>query len=172
MLDEENLRRLAEMGIDVYVPRAAAARAAAVVSPATGADGAHAIAASVPAVPGDPTAQVQPEVVLLADAVSTGARALVLNIVRTLAFARIACVHREASDEAALAGVRALVMFGDHQVRAAGALVPAQRQREIGWVVGAELAALAADGSAKRALWSELKRMARELATRSAAARR
>ncbi len=174
MLDEENLRRLAEMGIDVYVPRAAAERAASVASPARSAasDEARATAQSSGTDDGMSAAQAQATVVLLADATSASARGLIADVVRALGFASIACVCSEARDEGALATASALVMFGDRQVRAAGAVLPAQRQREIGWVAVAELATLAGDGSAKRALWSELKRMVRELAARRAPARR
>lgn len=179
MLDEVNLRRLAEMGIDVYVPRIAAARVAkaapaaadsmpAVATPSTAqpTSRAHADAPVASA----PTAQAV--VVLLADATLAIANALIVDVVRTLKFARITCVHGAAHDDAALAAASALIMFGDRHARLAGALLPAQRQREIGWVVGAELPALAGDAQAKRALWIELKRMMRELAARSDPARR
>lgn len=174
MLDEENLRRLAEMGIDVYVPRVAAQRAATIAPPArSGANaGWRATAQSARTDDGMSAEQTQAAVVLLADASSAGARGLIADVVRALGFASIACVCADARDEGALATASALVMFGDPEIRAAGAVVPAQRQREIGWVAVSELAALAGAGSAKRALWSELKRMARELAARSAPERR
>lgn len=183
MLDEANLRRLAEMGIDVYVPRVAAARAAQ-AAPAA----APAVADPLPAVAAPSSAQPilrahadapvavapteQAAVVLLADTALASANALVTDVVQTLKFARIACAQGVAHDEAALAAASALVMFGDRQARTAGALLSAQRQREIGWVVSAELPALAGDVPAKRALWNELKRMMRELAAHTDPARR
>ncbi len=174
MLDHDNLRRLAEMGIEVYLPRSTLQRDAVARPPLSAAEsGATRVEwASISEVVDGTAAQAAATVVLLADATTEGARALVANVVRALGFARIVCVLGEARDEAELAGAHAMVMFGDRQARAAGALVPAQRQREIGWVVGAELSALAANGSAKRALWSELKRMVGELAARAAVARR
>ena len=167
MLDEENLRRLAEMGIDVYVPRLAEHHADA--SPAQAAAGN--VGNSIPAPRGEPAIKTSIQVVLLGDAPSARARGLMTDIVRALGFAHVACARGDANDEALLAATSALVMFGERQVRAAGALVPAQRQREIGWVAAGELDTLAGDGAAKRALWSELKRMARELAGRSTPAR-
>ena len=180
MLDEANLRRLAEMGIDVYVPRVAVAHTA-MAAPAAVAD--PMLVVALPAstqrtlrVNADAaaaeTSSVSVAVVLLADAASASANALVADVMRTLRFARIGCAHASAHDDAALAAASALVMFGDRHVRAVGALLPAQRQREIGWVVSAELAVLARDASAKRGLWSELKRMMRELAARTDPARR
>lgn len=169
MLDEDNLRRLAEMGIDVYVPRRAGVQSP-LLAAASG--GVRVADKPVADLVDSNAAQVPANVVVLADATTKAARALVANVVHALGFAGITCAHGQARDEASLAAAHALVMFGDRQVRAAGAVVPAQRQREIGWVVGADLSALAADASAKRALWSELKRMARDLAVRGAAARR
>ncbi len=161
MLDEDNLRRLAEMGIDVYVPRKVTVHVGA-AAPAR--DGAQSTQESA--------TLAHTPVVLLADTTSSGARSLIADVVRALGFAQISCAHGDARDERVLANAHALVMFGGRQVLAAGALVPAQRQREIGWVATAELETLAHEGSAKRALWSELKRMARELAIRHAVARR
>lgn len=183
MLDEANLRRLAEMGIDVYVSRVAAARAAKAVSAV-----APAVADSIPAIATLPYAQPtsrahadapvafaptgQAAVVLLADITSASANALLAGVARALKLAGIACAHGEARDEAVLAAASALIMFGDRHARTVGALLPARRQREIGWIVSAELPALAGDAPAKRALWSELKRLIRELAVRSDPARR
>lgn len=183
MLNEANLRRLAEMGIDVYVPRVAAAcaaKAVPVVAPA--------VADSIPAVATLPCAQPtsrthvdvpvafgstgQAGVVLLADITSVSANALLADVVRALKLAGIACAHGEARDEAVLGAASALILFGDRHARTVGALLPALRQREIGWIVSAELPALAGDAPAKRALWSELRRLIRELATHSNPARR
>ena len=94
MLGEANLRRLAEMGIDVYVPRVAAARATQAVPAA-----APAVADSIPAVATSPSAQPtsrahadasvvfaptgQAVFVLLADTTSASANALLADVVRT-----------------------------------------------------------------------------------------
>lgn len=165
MLDEDSLRQLAEMGIDVYVPRRVAGSTVAASPPRDGAQPTQAPG-------GEPAIQAQTAVVLLADTTTAGARMLIADVVRALGFARISCAQCDAGDERALATAAALVMFGSGQVRAAGALVPSQRQREIGWVAAAELDTLAREGSAKRALWSELKRVARELAAHHAVAPR
>lgn len=166
MRDEASLRRLAEMGVDVYLPRAAmraavappalAADAQAVAEPVRQARPASAAAADSPA--------VAPAVLLLADIESPVAGKLLADVARALRFARIACTPARTRDEAELGAAVGLVMFGESQVRAVGASLPAERQREIGWVVGAGLSALSVDATAKRALWSELRRMTREMA--------
>ena len=145
MLDEADLRRLAENGVDVYVPRNA--DASQVGGAASTAMGPAASAGAVAAV-------------LLADVSAPRAAALVAAVKRALAFARVSCTHADVPDERALSDVQALVAFGDARARAAGALLSAQRQREIAWVVTREPAALATDAQGKRALWSELKRIA------------
>ena len=55
-------------------------------------------------------------------------------------------------------------MFGAALAREIGAAVPAERQKSIGWVGVAEPAEIAGNVAAKRALWSELKRLAHALA--------
>lgn len=156
-MDETGLRRLAEIGVDVYVPRDAA-RAAEATRPA------DAMPVRVPAAAADETAaRKAAHVLLLADASTGSGNALLAGVARALAFARIPCMHAATADEDALAGARALVAFGEARARAAGAVLSAQRQREIGWVVTADPATLAADARAKRALWSELKRIVRPL---------
>lgn len=146
MRDEADLRRLAEIGIDVYVLRGDSRKSSTgFVAPAS------------VAVRGGATA------VLLADGATPRATALLAAVTRALAFARVACTQASEPDENVLSGVMALVAFGEARARAAGATISAQRQREIAWVVTSEPAALAADARGKRALWSELKRIARQL---------
>ncbi|GAA0714462.1 hypothetical protein [Dokdonella soli] len=168
MRDETSLRRLAEMGIDVYQPRAASAMALRVLAdsapmapvPEHAQRGAQPAAKAV--IEAAPAERI--DVLLLARGTSPRATALLTDVARTLRFARVACARLDAPDESALATAAALVMFGDACARAAGAALPAQRQREIGWVVMGEPDALAGDAPAKRALWSELKRMLRGMA--------
>jgi hypothetical protein len=83
--------------------------------------------------------------------------------VRALAFARVSCAQADEPAESVLSGAMALVAFGDARARAAGAVMSAQRQRDMAWVVTSEPAVLATDAQAKRALWSELNRIARQL---------
>jgi hypothetical protein len=145
MRDEADLRRLAEIGIDVYALR-------------TGSSPAGVAASAAPGLPSGAAAAV-----LLADASTPRATALLAAVVRALAFARVSCAQADEPGESVLAGAMALVAFGDARARAAGALMSAQRQREMAWVVTSEPAVLAADAQAKRALWSELKRIVRQL---------
>ena len=148
MRDEASLRRLAEIGIHAYRPRRAPAAAV-----------------------GPDHVRDAGAIVLLAAAAGPAAR-LVADVTRAIGFARAGCVHLEAADEAVLAAADGLVVLGDAQARAAGRALPALRLSAIGWVAGAEPARLAGDTPAKRALWSELKRMLRGLAASGARALR
>jgi len=160
MHDEANLRRLEEMGIDVYLPRAVEA-VSPIASPnaATTANTA-AIAKATPAAPANDA-----DVLLLAGT-AANAEPLLAAVARTLAFARVTSAKAGADDADALARARALVVFGEAQARAAGAALSAQRQSQIGWVVASGTAQLRGDALAKRALWGELKRVIRELRAR------
>lgn len=152
MLDEASLARLAEMGIDVYRPRARDAQAPSAAT----VDAARETAAGEIAPTGAAVALVVPSV-------ASKPAGLLADVVRALRFARIGCSVGAASDVAAIEAARALVLFGDAQVRAVGAQLPSQRQREIGWVVTGEPGALSGDARSKRALWSELRRVVRAL---------
>lgn len=140
MLDEASQRRLAEMGIDVYLPRAPAVAA----GPAAGAGVAAAAVAAV-YVLADPCGHALPQA-----------------LARTLAFAGVAARIARAQD-AELAGASALVVCGPEQARAVGARLDAAQQAAIGWVATGALPQLAGDALAKRALWGELKRLLRQL---------
>ena len=168
MRDEASLYRLAEMGVDVYLPRRCGESmpgVAPVLAPRP---------ASVTAMPAaDHSAREMSRVqahaasvFLLADAPTPGAKKLLADVVCALVFARVPCAQTRGDDEVAMATATALILFGETHARAAGARLPAQQQREIGWVVSADAAALVGDAAAKRALWSELKRMARGLDAR------
>lgn len=147
MRDEASLRRLAEIGIDVYVLRGSQVAATATLPVAAAAAGSAADGRVV---------------VVLAD--DAGAARLLGDVRRAFAFARVGCRIEASADEDALAAADALVAFGDARARAAGACLPTARQQSIGWVVLAEPADLARDAVAKRAMWSELKRILRGLA--------
>jgi len=157
MLDEERLRRLAEMGIDVYVPRG---RTSAVANAVTAAQPA---ASATPAAPGKAEVGGRTTVLVLADAGSRWANGVVTGVERALKFARIAYATTDACQESVLAGAAGVVVFGDGLARKAGSMVPAQRQQAMGWVFAADPASVARDAQAKRALWSELRRLLRTL---------
>lgn len=178
MRHEASLRRLEEMGIDVYLPRDARGVGAAsspAIAEARAADEttlrpAAAAANVTPAAVASSTKEVAgtsprgADVLLLAD-MSAATEPLLAAVTRTLAFARVTCARASADDANALATAtaRALVAFGEAQARAAGAALSAQRQSQIGWVVAAEVARLRGDALGKRALWGELKRVVRLL---------
>jgi len=154
MLDDLNLRRLTEMGIDAYVPRAVA-RPAGITSSARAAETMTASAAPR-------SDRASPRVVLLARADDARAKALLAQVSRAFAFARIECTTTHRADESSLAEARGIVVFGEALAREAGSVLTTERQRTLGWVAGAEPAAIAGDARAKRALWSELRRLVRE----------
>jgi hypothetical protein len=138
------------MGIDVYVPRAGrAARAQADPAPA-----AEAGRAALPE---------RPRVMLLARARNAGARALLAQVARALAFARVDVAVTDAVGAGAIGDTAGLVAFGEPLAREAGAAWPAGRQNAMPWVVAADIGELGASASAKRALWGELRRMLRAL---------
>ena len=153
MRDDASLRRLAEIGIDVYVLRGALAR--------------ESIAEPILQHVVKPAARVvdaaAPGIVVLVDAQAPRLARLLADVERAFGLARIRCTFSARADEATLAHAAALVAFGDSHARAAGACLPARRHGEIGWVVVAEPAAFAGHAAAKRALWSELKRIMRPL---------
>lgn len=162
-MDDASLHRLAEIGIDVYLPRADRCAPSAAAASQVVAGAATLAEAGAPVWAGG--------LLLVAPAPTDAARALRADVERALRFARVACRVLDAAEEGALAEAAALVVFGDAQARAIGALLPAQRQHELDWVVASEFAALAGDAAAKRALWSELRRAARGLAARHGVAR-
>jgi len=144
MLDEFRLRRLAEMGIDVHVPRSA--RMAA-----------H--AGQVALRPATPRARI----VLLAHATPPRAQALLEQIARALRFARIEGRIEAALGEAALRGAAGLVVFGAALARQADTAVAAERRNELQWLAAAEIAEVSGAPALKRAFWGELKRMIRAI---------
>jgi len=174
MHDEASLRRLEEMGIDVYLPRHAGVSEAALSSMTADASAAGTPIANKIATTNAATAAVasakesagtsagDADVLLLADT-AAHAEPLLAAVARTLAFARVTSAKAGADDAGALGRARALVVFGETQARAAGAALSAQRQAQIGWVVAADVARFRGDALAKRALWGELKRVVRLL---------
>lgn len=150
MRDEASLARLEEMGFAVYVPR-----------------GVKAVAAS--SSPNDEAShEARARVVLLAREDSKAARALVAGVRRALAFARIESEAVSAIDESRLGEAKGLVAFGDALARDVGARVSAARQAALAWVATGDAAAVAGEARAKRALWSELRRLVRTVRAGSA----
>jgi len=153
MFDEYSLRLLAEIGVDVYVPRVASARA--LDAPAASTTNVSVIAAEVSvdrqtivAIVGTPSPRIK----------------LLGQVGQALRFARVHSAVTDASDLDAIASMRGLVVFGDALARALGNGLPTQRQVEIEWVIASEPDTLARSAAAKRALWGEIKRLSRALA--------
>jgi DNA polymerase III psi subunit len=132
------------MGFEIYVPRAL--RDAAVARPAS-----------------SPRARI----VLIARTESASARSLLAQVTRALAFARVEASI--AADAARVDDAAGLVVFGESLAREIGAAVPAERQKSIVWAGVGEPAEIVGNVAAKRALWSELRRLARAPAKTRAA---
>ena len=143
MRDEASLARLEEMGFAVYVPRGIRSAPSPAVSPQP--------------VPSRAGARV----VLIAREDSKAARALLAGVKRALAFARLDVAVGSAIDEQRLGDAKGIVAFGDAFAREVGVGISATRQAALAWVATADAGTIAGQPLAKRALWSELRRLAR-----------
>jgi hypothetical protein len=146
---DARLARLEEMGFAVYLPR-----------------GLSRVASVAPTREASRSARAR--VVLLVREDTPAARTLVAGVRRALAFAQIESDVATAIDEPRLGDAKGLVAFGEAFAREVGAKVSASRHAALAWASTAEAGAIAGDALAKRALWSELKRLARTLRTASA----
>lgn len=157
MRDEASLHRLIEMGIDVYVPRGVARTSVADL----------AVEATAREVTMAAPAASRTRVALVARADDAREETLLAQTRRALAHARV-----EASIESDVARLgtdfAGLVVFGKTLARQTGAALPADRAKHVQWIATAELAHIVGDAKAKRALWSELRRMIRLLGRRTA----
>ncbi len=141
MRAEARRERLAEMGFALYRRRRAAGVARAV--------------ASVDA------PEVARWVALLAG--DSLPAALVQDLARSLAFAGIECRPVDVATLTELpAEVRVVIAFGEQAVRRLGAGISVARQAQLHWIAAPPPATLRADAQARRALWSELRRLLRE----------
>lgn len=155
MLDDYSLCLLAEIGVDVYVPRSQVAGPAPAVASRTSANSRND--------PGHGGQRAADVVVICAG----DSRSRMLgDLLRSLRMSRLdATLSTNASVEA-IASARALIVLGEALARSLGAELPAQRQNQISWIVSHEPDALAQSADAKRALWGEIKRLARLQARR------
>lgn len=153
MFDDYSLRLLAEIGVDVYVPRAASSRA--VDAPAAATANAPAIA---------PVVSVDLRIIVAIVGTPSQRIKLLGQVGQALRFARVHAALTDAGDLDAIASMRGLVVLGDALARTLGSGLPTQRQGEIEWVIASEPDTLARSAAAKRALWGEIKRLSRALA--------
>jgi hypothetical protein len=161
MLDDYSLRLLAEMGVDVYLPRDAAAVVSAVV---------HAVGPSVGSVAGHAhadgefppsTKPVGKSIDLLILCREGDHKRLLADLLRGVRMAGLDASIAEPGQSASIALARGLLVLGESLARSLGAEMPAQRQNEMAWIVTHEPIALAQSAEAKRALWGEIKRLSR-----------
>lgn len=141
MLDDHGLRLLAEIGVDVYLPRHAAP------GPGVVADGAAPAAVAFVAAHGQ-------------------GRNLRGHVLLALRATGLRVIESDGLDLAQAAGVVAVVVLGEGRARTLGAGLPAARHAALEWVIADEPATLARSAASRRALWGEIKRLARTLAAR------
>ena len=159
MLDDYSLRLLAEIGIDVYVPRVEAAGIAN--EPA-----AHSVAASHESRAAGSAERVtqinaaKPAQFLIVCAQDRDSR-VIGDLLRGLRMARLDAAIADVGQVEIIAAARGLLILGESLARTLGADIPAQRQNEIGWIISSEPAVLAKSAVAKRSLWGEIKRLSR-----------
>ncbi|HNR90910.1 MAG TPA: hypothetical protein PKO41_00660 [Dokdonella sp.] len=147
MLDDYSLRLLAEMGVEVYLPRASSAATIVDAAPPSGAPTAN-TAGVVFVCPRDAGGRLRSHVLL------------------ALRAAGLRVLDGEDVDLVGDRSVAAVVVLGEACARALGAGLPAPRHAELEWVISGEPAALARGAAPKRALWGEIKRLARTLVAR------
>lgn len=153
MRDEASRARLAELGIEPWALRVRRRHGAREANPAE--------APAVASVDGTRTASgpAAAGVLVLAEAGTPAERTLLADVLRALRLAGLDAVLAE-GETGGFAAAGALLMFGQDAARRAGAAVSAARQRQVGWVVAPKLAELVGQPAARRALWSELRRLA------------
>lgn len=157
MLDDYSLRLLAEIGVDVYVPRDPSSRAPedAKASNSGAENTAHADKAQGRQRGAEPKADV---LILCED---RSQQRLLADLLRSLRACRLDAMLGEPGNTDSVAAASSLIVLGESLARSMGADMPAQRQNEISWIVSHEPAALARNADAKRALWGEIKRLSR-----------
>ena len=159
MLDDAKLRLLGEMGIDVYVPRSARSVRGSTRGPAP----ANAAGSS----PAGGLAGTRARVALVARAQQGSETALLAQVQRALGSAGLDGVIGEAAGPRDVIGdAFGLVVFGKALAREVGAALPADRAKHVHWISAADVASIVGNADAKRALWSELRRMIRALRSR------
>ncbi|HEV7491370.1 MAG TPA: hypothetical protein VGO25_11220 [Rhodanobacteraceae bacterium] len=156
MLDDAKLQLLGEMGIDVYVSRSARMPS-----------GAAAISQATPTANPAPTGAregVHARVALVARVQGSSESVLLAQAQRALAFAQVDSVIGDAAESRDfINNARGLVVFGKSLARDVGSALPADRAKCVHWISAAEVASIVGNSDAKRALWSELRRMIRSL---------
>lgn len=153
MLDDYSLRLLAEIGIDVYLPRGAATPAAHdAVLESTRAKTSLLDNASV---------SRHAEVAIVA---APGQREkLLTGLAGSLRFAgvQVKILDVDARNEVARMG--GVVVLGESHARTLGSALDAAQHAALEWVIAAEPDAIARSADAKRALWGEIKRISRKI---------
>lgn len=168
MLDDYSLRLLAEIGIDVYVPRAEAVTVVdkPVADAPTRTDLAPGSAVGRSGAGRAPQKHAAATTGFLIVCARDRDSRLLGDLLRGLRMARLDAAIVDAGQVESIAAAHGLLILGESLARTLGAEMPAQRQNEIAWIVSNEPALLAQSATAKRALWGEIKRVSRAQAQR------
>jgi hypothetical protein len=156
MLDDHGLRLLAEMGIEVYLPR--------VAPPTRTAEAANMTPGPVATASGDAASrapQSAPSADFLVLGHEAAPKSMLADLLRAARLAGLDVAPGDVKSLDSMAHVRGLIVLGETLARDLGASLPAQRQQGIDWVVTSTPAQLACSAAARRALWGEIKRLAR-----------
>lgn len=157
MLDEYSLRLLGEIGVDVYVPRTQSVESVPSAPEAPS-------PAGVKAATEKNVAAMHADVLILC--ADQSHERLLADLLRSLRMSRLDAMLASPAQSELIAAARSLIVLGKSLARSLGAEMPAQRQNEISWIVSDEPVALAPSAAAKRALWGEIKRLARSQSQR------
>jgi hypothetical protein len=157
-------RRLAEMGIERYVLRRSAAPDVAAADPLPDRTAPPPAAAAMPRQSAPASTTPLASVLLIADA--AGPHALIEDIGRGLDRLRLTWSRAATGDADTLITAAGFVVLGEPLARQVAASLPTDRLGACEWVIADPAADLARAAAAKRALWGELKRLARSLAAR------
>ena len=158
MLDDYSLRLLAEIGIEVYVPRTAVAAPAVQSAAHQAHDKPQAGVAAGSSLPPAPAAGASTIRIVCSEARQGR---LLDDLLRGLRMAGLDAAMADISRLEAVAAARGLLILGETLMRMLGAGIPAQRQNEMDWIISSEPAVLAGSAEAKRSLWGEIKRLSR-----------
>lgn len=157
-------RRLAEMGIERYVLRRCAPPDVAAADAPADRTAPPVAAAAMPRESATASAPPVAGVLLIAD--TAGPAALLEDIGRGLDRLRVTWSRAAAGDAESLSAAAGFVVLGEALARQVAASLPTDRLGACEWVIADPAADLARAAAAKRALWGELKRLARSLAAR------
>lgn len=158
MLDDYSLRLLAEIGIDVYVPRAEHGGARQATGEATAADAPQPVDLSARVA----SAGVVAEIAIVA---ARGQREnLLKGLMQSFRFAGVESTLVDSGAPDTVLAMSGVVVLGESLARTFGSGFSAAQHAALEWIMSGEPEAIGRSAQAKRALWGEIKRVSRRVA--------